>query len=294
MTKNWYLWHLYIMNKQNYRHEAIKYPSKEDAFFNIGWHHQEYTAPHWHNALEILYILEGSEECYLGEKDKVELKKGDFLVINSRVVHSVQIPDRSREMLLQIPYPLMKRYIPQLDGLEFSCEKITGQKQQMHIGTVEETLHILSGLHPFQTPGQTLEFYSQIYHLLALLVENFSVSVALEKMESSEKYMERLGMITSYVKEHYAQDLSLPEISHLVSLNPDYFTRFFKKYMGMTFLDYVNSVRMEHIVRDLQKTDLSIQELLEIHGFTNYKLFMKMYKSRFGSTPGKMRKHRKE
>ena len=42
--------------------------------------------------------------------------------------------------------------------------------------------------------------------------------------------------------------------------------------MGMTFLDYVNSVRMEHVVRDLQRTDLSVQKLLEIHGFTNYKL----------------------
>ena len=55
----------------------------------------------------------------------------------------------------------------------------------------------------------------------------------------------------------------------------------------MTFLDYVNSVRMEHVVRDLQRTDLSVQKLLEIHGFTNYKLFMKMYKSRFESTPGR-------
>ena len=87
--------------------------------------------------------------------------------------------------------------------------------------------------------------------------------------------MERLGMITSYVKEHYTEEISLQEIARLVSLNPDYFTRFFKKYMGMTFLDYVNSVRMEHVVRDLQRTDLSVQKLLVILGFSNFKLFMK-------------------
>ena len=38
--------------------------------------------------------------------------------------------------------------------------------------------------------------------------------------------MERLGMITSYVKEHYMEEISLQEIARLVSLNPDYFTRF--------------------------------------------------------------------
>lgn len=282
------------MHKQTYRYEAIKYPSKEDVFFNVLWHNRDYTAPHWHNGLEILYLLEGSEDCYLGEEECIRMKKGDFLVINSRVVHSVQCPRQCREMLIQIPYPMMKRFIPQIDGLEFVCEKITGKKQRMDTFLVESALSILAELHPFQSPEETLEFYSQIYHLLAVLVKDFSVSVTSDKMEISEKYMERLGMITSYVKEHYMEEISLQEIARLVSLNPDYFTRFFKKYMGMTFLDYVNSVRMEHVVRDLQRTDLSVQKLLEIHGFTNYKLFMKMYKSRFESTPGKMRRYRKE
>ena len=222
-------------------------------FFNVLWHNRDYTAPHWHNGLEILYLLEGSEDCYLGEDDGIRMKKGDFLVINSRVVHSVQCPRQCKEMLLQIPYPMMKRFIPQIDGLEFVCERISGKKHQMDTSQVEQSLSILAGLRPFQSPEETLEFYSQIYHLLALLVKDFSVSVTSDKMEVSEKYMERLGMITSYVKEHYAGDISLQEIARLVSLNPDYFTRFFKKYMGMTFLDYVNSVRMEHIVRDLQK-----------------------------------------
>ena len=282
------------MHKQTYRYEAIKYPSKEDVFFNVLWHNRDYTAPHWHNGLEILYLLEGSEDCYLGEEECIRMKKGDFLVINSRVVHSVQCPRQCREMLIQIPYPMMKRFIPQIDGLEFVCEKITGRKQRMDTFMVERALSTLAELHPFQSPEETLEFYSQIYHLLAVLVKDFSVSVTSDKMEISEKYMERLGMITSYVKEHYMEEISLQEIARLVSLNPDYFTRFFKKYMGMTFLDYVNSVRMEHVVRDLQRTDLSVQKLLEIHGFTNYKLFMKMYKSRFESTPGKMRRYRKE
>lgn len=282
------------MHKQTYRYEAIKYPSKEDVFFNVLWHNRDYTAPHWHNGLEILYLLEGSEDCYLGEEECIRMKTGDFLVINSRVVHSVQCPRQCKEMLIQIPYPMMKRFIPQIDGLEFVCEKITGRKHRMDTFMVERALSALAELHPFRSPEETLEFYSRMYHLLAVLVKDFSVSVTSDKMEISEKYMERLGMITSYVKEHYTEEISLQEIARLVSLNPDYFTRFFKKYMGMTFLDYVNSVRMEHVVRDLQRTDLSVQKLLEIHGFTNYKLFMKMYKSRFESTPGKMRRYRKE
>lgn len=205
------------MHKQTYRYEAIKYPSNEDVFFNVLWHNRDYTAPHWHNGLEILYLLEGSEDCYLGEEECIRMKKGDFLVINSRVVHSVQCPRQCREMLIQIPYPMMKRFIPQIDGLEFVCEKITGKKQRMDTFLVESALSTLAELHPFQSPEETLEFYSQIYHLLAVLVKDFSVSVTSDKMEISEKYMERLGMITSYVKEHYMEEISLQEIARLVS-----------------------------------------------------------------------------
>ena len=66
------------MHKQTYRHEEIKYPSNEDAFFNVLWHNRDYTAPHWHNGLEILYLLEGSEDCYLGEDDGIRMKKRRF------------------------------------------------------------------------------------------------------------------------------------------------------------------------------------------------------------------------
>lgn len=76
-------------------------------------------------------------------------KKADFLVINSRVVHSVQCPRQCKEMLLQIPYPMMKRFIPQIDGLEFVCERISGKKHQMDTSQVEQSLSILAGLRRF-------------------------------------------------------------------------------------------------------------------------------------------------
>ena len=63
-------------------------------------------------------------------------------------------------------------------------------------------------------------------------MKDFSVSVTSDKMEVSEKYMERLGMITSYVKEHYAGDISLQEIARLVSLNSGLFYPVFKKLYG--------------------------------------------------------------
>ena len=56
-------------------------------------------------------------------------------------------------------------------------------------------------------------------------------------------------------------------------MQPGYFCRFFKKCMGVTFLEYQNELRLSYIYRDLITTEDSVRDILERHGFTNYKLF---------------------
>ena len=69
-----------------------------------------------------------------------------------------------------------------------------------------------------------------------------------------------------------------------------YFCRFFRKSMGITFLEFVNQVRFSHVCRDILHTDQSIMEILVRHGFTNYKLFRRMFPETYGCTPSAKRK----
>jgi AraC-like DNA-binding protein len=43
--------------------------------------------------------------------------------------------------------------------------------------------------------------------------------------------------------------------------------------------------------KDLVETDLPLKDILDRHGFTNYKLFRKMFNETFGCTPGNYRKN---
>ena len=62
--------------------------------------------------------------------------------------------------------------------------------------------------------------------------------------------------------------------------------------MGITFLEYQNELRLSHIYRDLLTTDDAIHLILERHGFTNYKLFRRMFFEHFEMTPTEVRKNR--
>ena len=58
----------------------------------------------------------------------------------------------------------------------------------------------------------------------------------------------------------------------------------------MTFLEFVNQVRFSHICEDIIRTDTSITDLLDRHGFTNYKLFRRLFHEKYGCTPSEKRK----
>ena len=193
---------------------------------------------------------------------------------------------------VQIPYSYLKKYIPEIDSIKFYINPTLKDPLLLNeVSKIRQDLYALCQLYPLPSPDAQLKVHSIIFDILYHLKHSFSKEISPDEAgAASMKYMNRLGQIAAFIREHYMENLTLDEVAGYVNLNPDYFTRFFKKYMGMTFLEYLNSIRMENLFMDLMDTDLSIQQLLSIHGFTNYKLFMKMFRARYGTTPNELRK----
>ena len=95
--------------------------------------------------------------------------------------------------------------------------------------------------------------------------------------------------IISYVNEHYTEKLSLKEVANQVGFSREYFCRFFKQHMGITFLRYLNEVRISHAGRILMNTDKSISEVMQKSGFTNQTIFNRLFKEIYGMTPRQAR-----
>ena len=93
-----------------------------------------------------------------------------------------------------------------------------------------------------------------------------------------------------YIQSHYTEAISLENAASLAHLNPEYFCRFFRRNMGTTLTSYINSVRLTHVCKDLKDTDLNISEILDRHGVTNYKLFLRTFKQVYGCAPRDFRK----
>ncbi len=118
---------------------------------------------------------------------------------------------------------------------------------------------------------------------------NFSIRVVHSNQSQHNKDRARLDTILDYIAQNY-RHISIEEIAGIAYLQPGYFCRFFKKCMGITFLEYQNELRLSFIYQDIISTDDSIKDILERHGFTNYKLFRRMFFEHFKASPTEVRK----
>ncbi len=103
-----------------------------------------------------------------------------------------------------------------------------------------------------------------------------------QKSETAQKIIEQA---VDYMKEHYAQSLSLEMISDKYFLNQCYFSRIFKQYKGETFTDYLIQIRMEKAKELLAEGKYKVYEISEMVGYVSEKYFFRIFKQYTGKSP---------
>ena len=256
------------MKNKEISYEIIDFSGETNVQFRTSVDPGSYIPTHWHRAIEIIYMQEGSLDVTV-ESESFTIHEGDCILVNGNVLHSTKCTAPNTAILLQIPLDFMAKYIPDLGQLLFLWDYRTDDPvKKTKLMMLKTTLEQL-----------------QLYH-------NFSVKVFHQNINQRQKEMDRLDPVLNYIAEHYKEPISLDEIADIACLQTGYFCRFFKKKMGVTFLEYQNEYRLSFIYKDLITTKDPVHVILERHGFTNYKLFRRMFLEHFGDTPTKIRKQR--
>lgn len=274
---------------------ALKYENDRitdglDIFFWVFHDERSFVASHWHQAVEMMYIMEGEVDVTINAQETV-LLPGDLFLIDSSVIHSTKSVHGNHAILIQLPYALLKKYIPDFDDLSFSFDchshnPILNTKI-MRLVDVIKKMQIIFEVDP---KGGILRFNSLVFEMLYQLYHNFSTLIPDTDLRKDEKHFDRLKLVMNYTNEHFSRPLSLDEIADVAGFQKEYFCHFFKKNMGKTYLEYLNEIRLSHIYKDLVSTDLPLKIILENNGFTNYKLFRQLFYDNFHTTPGAYRK----
>lgn len=277
-----------VLTPTNY--ELIPLNDKTNVRFYTSVDPGSYVAPHWHDAIEIIYMQKGELKIFI-ENNQYELINNQCLIISPDRIHSTLCTKPNQAIVFQIPKSFFEKFVPNAKSMEFNLKDPADTLvQQGKVDIFKDTLSKMQFLVDYEPDGAVLRFNSLLFEVLFQLYHNFSTPVIPSDLTRQSKNLEKLEPILNYISENYNKPISLEEISNIAMFEPKYFCKFFKKCMGTTFLEYQNEIRLSKIYSDIISTNDKISDILERHGFTNYKLFRHLFRSHFDATPSEIRK----
>jgi two-component system response regulator YesN len=112
---------------------------------------------------------------------------------------------------------------------------------------------------------------------------------------SDMKYSEIIEKAKAYIKEQYHnEDMSLQSVSSHVNVSSNHFSAIFRKETGVTFIDYLTTVRMDKAKDLLMSTSMKTSEIGFEVGYRDPHYFSYIFKKTQGMSPKEYRKEKKQ
>ena len=277
--------------KENVKHGTDNYAYAQYHIYGLMY--SFYTPFHWHDEIEIIYVKQGRLHVTINNIE-YEGIEGDIFLLNPRVFSSVFSYDLRKEkynilfMLELINFKAEddveeKYFKPLKEGKIMFVNHLT--KHVLYKKVLECVLNVVEAnedkkdMYQFETKIMLLQ-------IVYLLIKNTPIT----HLDEIGKNLKLKREILSYIDRKYINKISLKEISDNFHMSEKYFSRYFKNCFKITFVEYVNSVRLEKAASLLSTTDLSVTEVALQCGYTNISYFIRSFKKVFGTSPHVFRK----
>lgn len=250
---------------------------------------------HCHKELEIIHVRKGCLKI-LYDQIPYTLNEGDIVIFPPYINHAILAPENTCE-----------RFVIELDA---EIAEGTGNANQRSSYVYHKYFYNVCTLSTYWTPDTYSKVKTIIYNMHDEYVEkqkawefsiktftNLLILTAIRSFpEQDAEYLQKdndmmkLQKAIAYIADNYDTYVSLEECAKLCDFNTSYFSKYFKKHMGITFQNYVKNTRIEHAKWLLMTTSDPITEISLQCGFSDIRIFNKIFKQETQETASHFRK----
>ncbi|HTE12071.1 MAG TPA: AraC family transcriptional regulator [Chitinophagaceae bacterium] len=101
---------------------------------------------------------------------------------------------------------------------------------------------------------------------------------------------DRFSKVTEYIMRNFDNDITLPEVASVSNMAVTTFCNFFKEHYRVTFIEYLNTVRIGYACKLLAEKNVNIVEAAYASGYKNLANFNRQFKKFKHMTPTEFRK----
>jgi YesN/AraC family two-component response regulator len=133
---------------------------------------------------------------------------------------------------------------------------------------------------------------SDVENYKQLKTESMNLIIKISKNLLTSVYNGNSKIVSNaikYVNSNFSKRITLKDIEENLHVNSSYFSSLFKNEMGITFICYINQVKIDYACNLLKDSTLSIIDIALEIGFDDQSYFTKVFKKQCGMTPKEYR-----
>jgi len=229
---------------------------------------------HVHAKPELIYVSEGTVEISVDGHSSI-IPQGSFALVLPWQVHAYRSPAHSRCVVLVIA----SRY------LEGFLKKMVGFCAHPQVFTAEEAIRQLFLSHLTEGPFPDEWLTAGI---LLSLCHSFVNQCPLQPRTDPQQTPLLLSAM-NLIASSYTAPLTLSDVALKLGYSYHHLSHLFKEYTGMSFCQFVSTLRVTHAQGLLQQGDASVTEIAYECGFASVRNFNRVFLEITGLTPGAYR-----
>lgn len=253
---------------------------------------------HWHEEMEIIKVQEGQGRFCI-ETEWYTASKGDILILTPYVMHSINRDGDNTMSLDAIVFNLrlletgsadvctLKYFAPILNSKQVApC--IIRTTDEIYHAFDQSVTSILMGEE--NKDGYELQVKANLYWIFYHLYSHKLVKAPTTLPEDRRYYC--IKMVLEHIRANYMNEITVSELAKICGYSEYYLMKLFKKFCGITCVDYINNYRLNIAGQLLLSSEDDVSSIAYQVGFNNISYFNRQFKGQYGMTPKEFRKQR--
>lgn len=272
-------------------YETVEYENKRVVMLYDNEETEEYPI-HWHNAAEIIIPLANNFSVNSGGEEYV-LKEKEILIIPPGELHSMPAQE-GRRIIFQCDSSQLED-ITILDSLMpvfgTSVHITPEMDKELYVVARKNILDIYADYYSNSAVADVRIYMNLLNILIAVRKYQLKRSAVLTiSADISSDDSIKLSYVMKYINQNFTEDLSLDRLAEIAGYSKYHFSRIFKKYNGVSFVQYISTKRIKMAEKLLVDPELSITEVAMRSGFASLTTFNRTFKMVKNCTPSEFKR----
>lgn len=271
-----------------YKHNHIDFSSH---IYKVSTYHYN-----WHGETEILILLKGRIEMSCNS-EVFTMEPLDTIIISPQVGHAtLALEEDTTALVIHVGKNFFQQFDPNFSMYQFMVRSDETNRYNPFFTSVRYHVAMMMLLMvDGKSPANQLWLE---HHYLGLASDVYSEIEAVKSIHSNTKPADMkeaaFDKMIAYIDENYQQKIELEDIAKIGGYNVNYTSQFFKRQLGVSFLEYVLRLRLREATVSLANSTDSVAHIASDCGFADIKAFNVSFKKHFHTTPSEYRKQAKE